>query len=228
MRALILMMTLISFQAAVADDPKTPAKEEPGKHEPAQGEKKDAAGGPATTQPARTVTAETAKSPLDFTMTDIDGRPVDLAKYKGQVLLIVNVASQCGLTPQYEQLQALADKYRDRGLRIAAFPANDFKQQEPGSSEQIKEFCTSKYHVTFDLFAKIAVKGDEQAELYKYLTSKDKNGERGGEIQWNFTKFLVGRDGRVVARFEPKTKPDDAQVVAAIEKALDESAPARP
>jgi glutathione peroxidase len=165
-------------------------------------------------------TAATAKSVLDFTMKDIDGRDVPLSKYRGRVLLIVNGASKCGLTPQYEQLEALQDKYGKEGLAVLVFPANNFNGQEPGTNKEIKEFCQGKYKASFDLFAKVSVKGDDQCELYKFLTSSEKQGERGGEIKWNFTKFLVGRDGKVLERFEPRTKPDDAKVTAAIEKAL--------
>ncbi len=172
-----------------------------------------------TTQPAA-VTAQTATSPLDFTMKDIDGREVPLSKYKGDVLLIVNVASKCGYTPQYKELQALQEKYGPRGLRILGFPANNFRQQEPGSNPEIKEFCQKNYSVTFDLFAKVSVKGDDTCELYKFLTSAERNPGHGGEIAWNFTKFLVGRDGKVAARFEPKVKPDDPVVIQAIEAAL--------
>jgi len=179
---------------------------------------------PASAEPGRPggagVTAATAASPLDFTVLDIEGRAVPLARYRGQVVLIVNVASQCGLTPQYEQLQALHQRYAERGLRILAFPANNFGGQEPGTNAEIKQFCTNRYRVRFDLFSKISVKGADQHELYRFLTSPEKNGRFGGEIQWNFTKFLVGRDGRVIARFEPRTKPDAPEVVAAIEQAL--------
>ena len=163
-----------------------------------------------------------AESPLEFKLKDIDGKDVDLSKYKGKVVLMVNVASKCGLTPQYEQLQALHDKYAEKGLAILGFPANNFGKQEPGTNKAIKRFCTSKYDVEFDMFAKVSVKGDDQCELYKLLTSTDDNGEFGGEIKWNFTKFLIGRDGKVVGRFEPRTKPDAKKVVAAIEKALGE------
>ena len=166
------------------------------------------------------VTADTATSPLDFTMTDIDGKEVPLSKYKAQVLLIVNVASKCGFTPQYAQLQQLSEKYGDRGLRIAAFPANNFGGQEPGSNGEIKTFCEKTYGVTFDMFSKISVKGDDQAELYKFLTSEKKDPGHAGQIQWNFTKFLVDRDGKVIGRFEPKVKPDASDVTEAIEKAL--------
>lgn len=159
--------------------------------------------------------------PLDFQVKDIDGKEVDLAKkYEGKVCLIVNVASKCGLTPQYEQLTALDTKYKEKGLAILAFPANDFNEQEPGTNEEIKEFCATKYSVAFDLFSKIAVKGEEQAPLYKYLTAEETNKDFAGEIEWNFTKFVVGKDGKVVARFGPKVKPDAPEVVKAIEDAL--------
>ena len=163
---------------------------------------------------------EKPSSVLDFTVTDIDGKPVPLSKYKGKVLLVVNTASKCGLTPQYAGLQKLHEQNRDKGLAILAFPANEFNKQEPGSNEQIKEFCTGTYNVSFDLFSKLIVKGEGQAPLYQFLTSKETNGDLSGEIKWNFTKFLVSREGKVVARFEPKVKPDDAQVVEAIEKEL--------
>lgn len=184
--------------------------------QPASRPAEAAAGRPA----GAPVTAATAASPLDFTVLDIEGREVPLARYRGQVVLIVNVASQCGLTPQYEQLQALHERYAERGLRILAFPANNFGGQEPGTNAEIQRFCTDRYRVRFDLFGKISVRGADQHELYKFLTSPEKNGRFGGDIQWNFTKFLIGRDGRVVARFEPRTKPDAAEVVAAIEQAL--------
>lgn len=168
----------------------------------------------------RTTTADAAHSALDFTVKNIDGVDVPLSKFKGDVVLIVNVASKCGLTPQYEQLQQLHDKYSAAGLRILAFPANDFNQQEPGTDEDIKRFCASKYGVKFDLFSKVVVKGEKACELYKYLTSP-KTGEKfAGEIKWNFTKFLVDRNGKVIERFEPKVKPDAPEVTGAIEAAL--------
>lgn len=173
-------------------------------------------------EPSAPVTAANARSPLDFTMPDIDGRPVNLQQYRGKVVLIVNVASRCGMTPQYEQLQALNDRFREAGLRVLAFPANNFNQ-EPGDESQIKEFCKTTYGVNFDMFSKVSVKGDDACELFKYLTSTEKVGPHGGEIRWNFTKFLVGRDGRVVARFEPRTRPDAAEVVQAIEAELKKS-----
>lgn len=179
-----------------------------------------------TADTSEAVTAATAKGPLDFRMTNIDGERVALSQYGGEVVLIVNVASKCGLTPQYEQLQGLHEKYAGEGLRILAFPANDFGKQEPGTNKRIKAFCTSKFGVEFDLFAKVSVKGDECCELYKFLTSAEKNGKFGKPIAWNFTKFLVDRSGKVVGRFEPRVKPDSAEVVKAIEKALKEKKPA--
>lgn len=174
----------------------------------------------AAAAPAAGVSAESARSPLDFTMKDIDGRDVALSKYRGKVVLLVNVASECGLTPQYEQLQALHEKHAAGGLAIVGVPANNFRGQEPGSNDEIKAFCQSKYHVAFDLLAKVSVKGDDCCELYKFLSSSEKSKAHGGEIKWNFTKFLIDRDGKVIGRFEPRTRPDDASVTAAIEKAL--------
>lgn len=162
------------------------------------------------------------ESALGFKVKDIDGKDVDLGKYNGKVVMIVNVASKCGHTPQYEQLEALYEKYRDQGFVILGFPANNFKSQEPGTNEEIKAFCTTKYNVKFDMYSKISVVGEDKAPLYQFLTSPEKNGKFGGEIQWNFTKFLLNRKGEVVARFEPKTKPDEPEVVKAIEAALGE------
>jgi glutathione peroxidase len=158
-----------------------------------------------------------ADSVLDFKVKDIDGKDVDLAKYKGDVILIVNVASKCGYTPQYEGLESIYEKYKDQGFTVLGFPANEFGAQEPGSDAEIKEFCTSTYDVKFPMFSKIVVKGDGKAPLYQFLTEK-----HGGEIPWNFTKFLVGRDGKVIARFEPKDAPESEKVTEAIEKALAE------
>ena len=155
-----------------------------------------------------------ADSVLEFTPNSIDGKPAPLAQYKGKVVMIVNVASQCGYTPQYAGLQALYAKYKDKGFVILGFPANNFGQQEPGTNEEIKTFCSRTYNVTFPMFAKISVKGDDKHPLYQYLT------ETGGEVRWNFTKFLVGREGKVVARFEPAVKPDSTEIAGAIEKAL--------
>lgn len=176
---------------------------------------------PAQAKPDDKKGAEVAaKSPLDFKVKDIDGKDVDLSQYKGKVVMIVNVASKCGLTPQYEQLEALQKKYGDQGLVILGFPANNFGQQEPGENSQIKQFCTGKYGVTFDMFAKVSVKGDDKCPLYQFLTSEEQNKGFGGDIQWNFTKFIVGRDGQIIQRVEPKTKPDAPEVVKTIESAL--------
>lgn len=165
--------------------------------------------------------AEEKKMQLyDFVVKDIDGNDVPLSKYKGKVLLIVNVASRCGFTPQYQQLVDLYNRYKDQGFAILGFPANNFMGQEPGTNEEIKTFCQTRYNVNFDMFSKISVKGEDIHPLYSYLTSKDTNPKFGGEIRWNFTKFLVDKNGNVVARFEPRTKPDDPEVIAAIEKAL--------
>ena len=157
---------------------------------------------------------------LDQQVETIDGDTVSLERYRGDVLLIVNVASRCGNTPQYEDLESLQKTYGEKGLRVLGFPANNFGGQEPGTNEQIKEFCTTTYGVTFDLFSKISVAGEDQAPLYEYLTSTKENPEFGGKIRWNFEKFLVGRDGTVVARFAPKVTPLSKEVIAAVEKAL--------
>jgi glutathione peroxidase len=154
-----------------------------------------------------------------FTLNSIEGRPVPLAAYKGKVVLLVNVASQCGYTPQYSALEAIYEKYKGRGFVILGFPANNFGAQEPGTNEEIKTFCTRKYSVTFPMYSKISVKGDDQAPLYTYLT-KETGAGIAGDIQWNFTKFLVDRDGKVVQRFEPAITPDSKEVTAAIEKQL--------
>jgi len=164
--------------------------------------------------------AADVKSPLDFTLDSLDGKPVELSKYKGNVVLIVNVASKCGLTPQYKQLEEVYTKYKGDGLEVLGFPANEFLAQEPGSNKDISTFCTEKYGVDFPMFSKIVVKGDGINPLYKFLTSKDTNPDFAGDISWNFEKFLVGRDGKVVKRFAPRTKPDAPEVVQAIEAEL--------
>jgi glutathione peroxidase len=164
--------------------------------------------------------AAIAGSLYDYTLNSIDGKPTSLGSFKGQVVLLVNVASRCGYTPQYTGLESLYEKYKDQGLVIVGVPANNFMGQEPGTNEEIKTFCHSKYNVTFPMMAKVSVKGDDTTPLYKFLTEKSTNPEFAGDIKWNFTKFLVGRDGTVIARFEPAVKPDDPAVVAAIEKAL--------
>jgi glutathione peroxidase len=165
-------------------------------------------------------TAFAASSVYDFTMPALNGTPTPLAGFKGKVVLVVNVASQCGYTPQYEGLQALYAKYKDQGFVIAGFPANNFGGQEPGTNEEIGAFCKSKYGVTFPMFSKISVKGGDQAPLYRFLTDKTVNPKTGGEIQWNFTKFLVDREGRVIRRFEPAVEPQSTELVSAVESTL--------
>jgi glutathione peroxidase len=155
----------------------------------------------------------------NFTLNSIDGKPAPLAEYKGKVVLIVNVASQCGYTPQYSALEAIYEKYKDQGFVILGFPANNFGAQEPGTNQEIKTFCTRKYSVTFPMYSKISVKGADQAPLYAYLT-KETGAGIAGDIKWNFTKFLVDRDGKVVQRFEPAVTPDSKEVTAAIEMQL--------
>jgi len=155
-----------------------------------------------------------------FTMKNIDGKDVALSSYNGKVLLLVNVASKCGNTPQYAQLEELYRKYRDKGFVILGFPANNFGEQEPGSDEEIKEFCTTKYDVTFDMFSKISVKGEDQHPLYQYLTSTKTDSAFAGDVRWNFTKYLVNREGTVVGKFDTRVKPMSAEIVAAVEAAL--------
>jgi glutathione peroxidase len=163
---------------------------------------------------------EQAPPALNFTMKSITGKDVKLADYQGKVLLVVNVASKCGLTPQYEELEALHEKLSDKGLVVMGFPCNQFGKQEPGTDAQIAEFCESTYKVKFPMFSKVDVNGDEAAPLYKQLTATDTEPAKKGDISWNFEKFLINKDGKVVARFAPRTKPDAEEVVAKIEEEL--------
>jgi glutathione peroxidase len=159
---------------------------------------------------------------LNFKMKGLDGKEVNLADFQGKVVLFVNVASQCGHTPQYKGLEALHEKYGDKGLVIVGVPANDFGQQEPGSDEEIATFCKSKYGVKFVMLSKVpTVKGKDKVALYKVLTDKATNPKSAGEIKWNFTKFLIGRNGDIVSRFEPDVKPDSADMTKAIEAELE-------
>ena len=160
------------------------------------------------------------KNVYEFTLNSIDGQTARLAAYKGKVVMLVNVASRCGFTPQYSALETVYEKYKDRGFVIIGIPANNFGAQEPGSNQEIKTFCSTKYHVSFPMMSKVSVKGDDKTPLYQFLTDKSANPETGGDIKWNFTKFLIGPDGRVITRFEPDVTPDAPQVTAAIEKAL--------
>ena len=165
--------------------------------------------------------AEKSPPVLSFKMKKNNGEEVSLAKeYKNRVVLFVNVASECGLTPQYEQLEAMHKKYADQGLAIVGVPCNQFGKQEPGTAEEIREFCTKNYGVEFDLLEKVDVNGDDACPLYKFLTSEEQNEEFAGPIQWNFEKFLVNRAGEVVARFDPRTKPDSEEVVEVVEREL--------
>lgn len=161
-------------------------------------------------------------SPLEFKMDGIDGKEVDLSKYKGKVVLFVNVASQCGYTKQYTGLQAIYEKYEKKGFVVIGVPANNFGSQEPGTNDDIKEFCSSKYKVTFPMLSKCSVKGDDIAPLYKFLTSKDTNPKYAGDIGWNFEKFLVNRKGEVIGKYKSGVTPESDELTKAIAAALDE------
>jgi glutathione peroxidase len=161
-----------------------------------------------------------AETIYNFKPAAIDGKPAPLAAWKGKVMLLVNVASKCGYTPQYKGLEAVYEQYKDQGLVIVGFPANNFGGQEPGTNDEIQTFCSRTYNVSFPMMSKISVKGDDQDPLYHFLTGGAANPAVAGDIKWNFTKFLVDRDGKVVARFEPAVTPDSPEVKAAIEKTL--------
>lgn len=166
--------------------------------------------------------AEKISPALDFTLKSLNGKQVDLREYEGKVVMIVNVASECGLTPQYKQLQVLHAKYAARGLAILGFPCNQFGGQEPGSASEILKFCKANYGVEFDMFSKIEVNGDSATDLYKYLKSVQTTPKGSGEISWNFEKFILDRSGQVVARFEPRTSPDDPSIIRLLESKLSE------
>ncbi len=169
------------------------------------------------------LTVPTTKTVYDFKVKDIDGKEISLDAYKGKVLLIVNVASMCGYTPQYKDLEALYQTYKDKGLVVVGFPANNFMGQEPGSDKEIKQFCTREFAVTFPMFSKISVKGKNMAPLYKYLTKKSENGTLDADVKWNFQKFLIGRKGEIIQSVAPGTSVNDAAVKSVIEKALKEN-----
>lgn len=177
-----------------------------------------------TTAPAKEQTqkgeSKKMSSIYDFTMKDIDGKEVNLGDYRGKVVMIVNVASRCGYTPQYEGLERIYKKYQDKGFVILGFPANNFGAQEPGSDKEIKSFCSLTYGVTFPMFSKISVKGADKHPFYQFLTGKDTNPEFSGEVGWNFAKFLVGKDGKVIARFDSGDEPESDKVAGAIEAAV--------
>jgi len=161
------------------------------------------------------MSAFAATSIHEFTMNDIAGKPMALKDLQGKAVLIVNVASRCGYTPQYAGLESLYRKYKDKGLIVLGVPANNFGGQEPGTNEEIKQFCSLKYNVSFPMLSKVSVKGEDMTPLYRYLTTA-----KGGDVKWNFTKFLVGKDGKVVGRFEPGVTPESAELAAAVELAL--------
>ncbi len=171
-----------------------------------------------------TFAGETKKKPvppvLNHTLKSLEGEDVDLSKYQNKVLLIVNTASKCGATPQYKDLQALHNKYKDQGLVVLGFPCNQFGAQEPGTALQISEFCTKNYGVTFDMFSKVDVNGDDATALYKYLTSKKTNPKTAGPVKWNFEKFLINRDGEIAARFRTRVNPQSKEVTRAVEAEL--------
>lgn len=165
-------------------------------------------------------TQKVMKSIYDIPLKTIDGKPATLGEYKGKVLLIVNVASQCGYTPQYEGLQKIYQQYQSQGLVVLGFPANNFGGQEPGTEAEIKEFCTMKFKVTFPMFAKLSAKGADIHPLYKFLTDKETNPNFAGDIKWNFNKFLIDKNGNPIARFDSADKPESPKVTQAIEQAL--------
>jgi glutathione peroxidase-family protein len=169
-----------------------------------------------------------SQSLYDFTMTDIDGKPVPLKKYAGKVVLVVNVASKCGFTPQYKGLEELYDRYMDKGLVVLGFPANNFFFQEPGTDAEIKQFCSLKYNVTFPMFSKISVKGRGISALYKWLNAQKTGPEGPGPISWNFNKFLINRFGQAVYRFGSKVEPLSDEFIKTVEKLLTEPFPAVP
>jgi len=171
-----------------------------------------------------------ATTVFDYIPLSVDEKPAPLSAYKGKVLLIVNVASHSEFTPQYQGLESLYEKYKGRGLVVLAFPANDFGQEEPDGNAAIKQFAVEKYKVTFPLFAKVSIAGDSVSPLYQLLSDKEANASMGGPIRWNFTKFLIARDGKILNRFEPNVEPEAPEIISAIEKALaaDPSSPAPP
>jgi glutathione peroxidase len=156
-----------------------------------------------------------ASSVHEFSLTTIDGKPAPLSAYKGKTILLVNVASKCGYTKQYSGLQSLYEKYKDKGLVVVGVPANNFGGQEPGTNEEIATFCSRNYNVTFPMMSKVSVKGEDMIPLYSYLTQNS-----GGDVKWNFTKFLIDKNGKIANRFESKVTPESSEMAEAIEKAL--------
>lgn len=175
-------------------------------------------------QDKATETAEASQdvpAVLNFTMKSIDGDDVEMKDFQGKVVVVVNVASKCGLTPQYEGLQALYKEHAEEGLVVLGFPCDQFRNQEFGSDAEIKTFCTEKYGVEFPMFSKVKVNGDDRCDLYKYLTELETKPAEKGDISWNFEKFLIGRDGKVVGRYSPRVKPGDDDFVEAIKAELE-------
>ncbi|AMW11092.1 glutathione peroxidase [Streptomyces qaidamensis] len=166
------------------------------------------------------MTTTNGSSPLDVEIGALQGGPADLSQYAGKAVLVVNVASKCGLTPQYTGLEKLHEQYAARGFSVLGVPCNQFLGQEPGSADEIAEFCSATYGVTFPMTEKVDVNGDDRHPLYDRLTGFADAEGHSGDIRWNFEKFLIGRDGRVVARFSPQTEPDSAEIVTAIEAEL--------
>ncbi len=220
----VAALALFAAGAVAQDKPAAPAIEAPANQPPAI-EAPASDSKPAASKPSVTPTEATPadrRFALGHTVKTIDGQDANLADYKGQVVMIVNVASQCGLTPQYEGLEKLFETKKSKGFVILGFPANNFGGQEPGSNDEIAQFCKSKYNVTFPMFAKLSVKGTDQHPLYKQLCGQP--APIGGNPKWNFTKFLIDRDGNVVARFDSGTKPDDKQLVAKVDELLGKDA----
>jgi glutathione peroxidase len=208
-------LVVLSLAACGSSAKTEPAKTESAKTEPVKTE-------PAKTEPVKTEPAQVADAAgpiLDHEVETLDGTRQKLSDYRGKAVLLVNVASECGYTPQYAQLQELYGRYKDRGLVVLGFPSNDFGGQEPGDAQQIKEFVTSKFAVDFPMMAKVHATGPEKAPLYKTLTEETPESMRG-EVKWNFTKFLVDPSGKVVARFESKVEPTSPEVIGAVEKVL--------
>ena len=171
------------------------------------------------TPPAEGKQDQSVPAALDFTVKSIDGEEINMSKYLGKVVVVVNTASKCGMTPQYEQLQELHTKFKDQDVAVLGFPCNQFGGQEPGSEEDIKSFCSENYGVTFDMFSKIDVNGDNASELYKYLKSQTLKPKGEGDVRWNFEKFVIDKTGKPIARFSSRVKPDSDEFMAVIKKA---------
>jgi len=217
---------LVAVVGGVSAEPATPSPSTA--PTPATPQTTPAPSAPQQEKPKSTEDAKPAPKPapatdayvLGFTMQDIDGKDVDLAQYKGQVIMIVNVASKCGYTPQYAGLEKLYKEKSGKGFVILGFPANDFGEQEPGSNSEIKSFCSTKYNVTFPMFSKISVRGSEQHPLFKKISAQPKPLGGEGVPGWNFTKFIVDRQGNIVAKFDSKVKPDDPSLVKKVDELL--------